>query len=64
MLEIRSDMQTALAAGDTSRPQFIRVTGFGIQLVRPRFLAGGQYVENVQKVRFDDANPAIARVEQ
>jgi hypothetical protein len=25
MLEIRSDMQTALAAGDTSRPQFIRV---------------------------------------
>ena len=25
MLEIRSDMQTALAAGDTSRPQCIRV---------------------------------------
>ena len=25
MLEIRSDMQTALAAGDTNRPQFIRV---------------------------------------
>ena len=25
MLEIRSDMQTVLAAGDTNRPQFIRV---------------------------------------